>query len=89
LSAWNVNGDTHDLLGGAPPPQKETGDAPVVELAAANFEVAGEILLGHQVEFVARRGWVRVHARWCAVNLAGNLGVAAGKRHSWAHPKFP
>jgi len=34
----------------------ETGHAPVVELAAADFEMSGEFLFGDQVEFGARRG---------------------------------
>ncbi len=46
----------------------EAGHAPVVELAAADFEMAGKFLFGDQVEFGARRGWVRVHARCCRVN---------------------
>ncbi len=46
----------------------QPGHAPVVELAAADLEVGGEVLLGHEVEFGARRRWVRVHARYCRVN---------------------
>jgi hypothetical protein len=46
----------------------QPSDAPVVELAAADLEVGGEVLLGHQVEFGARRSWVLVHARCCRVN---------------------
>lgn len=40
----------------------DSGDAPVVELAAADFEVGAEFGLGEEFQFVARRGWVRVHA---------------------------
>ena len=32
----------------------ETGHAPVVELAAADFQMMGEFLFGHQVDFGAR-----------------------------------
>ncbi len=46
--------------------------APVVELAATDFEMAGEFLFGDQVEFGARRRWVRVHAGCCGVNWVGD-----------------
>jgi hypothetical protein len=32
----------------------ETGHAPVVELATADFQMMGEFLFGHQVDFGAR-----------------------------------
>ncbi len=55
----------------------EVGDqpahAPVIELAAADFQMAGKSLFGDQVEFGARRRWVRVHARCCRVNVGGRL----------------
>ena len=47
----------------------ETGHAPVVELAAADFQMTGEFLFGHQVDFGARRRWVRFHAHCCCVNV--------------------
>ena len=47
----------------------QPANAPVVELAAADFQMAGEFLFGHQVEFGARRRWVRVHAPCFRVNL--------------------
>ena len=47
----------------------ETGHSPVVELAAADFKVGGEFLFGHQVDFGARRRWVRFHAHCCCVNV--------------------
>ena len=46
----------------------QAGHPPRVELAAADFQVPDEFLFGHQVEFGARRSWVRVHARCCPVN---------------------
>jgi hypothetical protein len=49
----------------------ETDYAPVVELAAADFQMTGEFLFGHQVEFGARRRWVRIHAHGCGVNVGG------------------
>ncbi len=39
------------------------GNPPLVELAAADLEEGGELGLGQEFKFVARRGWVRVHAR--------------------------
>jgi hypothetical protein len=30
--------------------------------------VGGEFLFGHQVDFGARRRWVRIHAHCCCVN---------------------
>jgi hypothetical protein len=35
---------------------------PLVELAAAHLEQGGHFGLGQEFKFVARRGWVRVHA---------------------------
>ena len=47
----------------------ETGYAPVVELAAADFQMTGEFLFGDQFDFGARRRWVRFHAHCCRVNV--------------------
>lgn len=38
------------------------GDPPLVELPAADLEEGGHFGLGEEFEFVARRGFVRVHA---------------------------
>jgi hypothetical protein len=38
------------------------GNPPLVELAAADLEEGGQFGLGEEFKFVARRGWVRVHA---------------------------
>ena len=45
-------------------PQLDIGDhsthTPVEELAATDFQMAGEFVFGHQIEFGARRRWLRV-----------------------------
>ena len=38
------------------------GNPPLAELAAADLEEGGHFGLGEELKFVARRGWVRVHA---------------------------
>jgi hypothetical protein len=40
-----------------------SGNPPLVELAATDLEEGGQFGLGEEFKFVARRGWVRVHAR--------------------------
>lgn len=52
----------------------QAGNAPFVELAAADFEEGGEFGLGEEFEFVARRGGSRVHARLVQVNLGDRDG---------------
>ena len=46
----------------------QTSHSPVIELTAADFQMAGEFLFGDQFEFGARRRWVRVHALCFRVN---------------------
>ncbi len=47
----------------------QAGNAPFVELAAADFEKGGEFGLGKEFEFEAQWiGWC-LHARGCEVNL--------------------
>jgi len=52
----------------------QAGNAPLVELAAADFEEGGEFGLGEEFEFVARLGGSRVHARLVLVNLGSRDG---------------
>ena len=52
----------------------QAGNAPFVELAAADFEEGGEFGLGEEFKFVARLGGSRVHARLVQVNLGDRDG---------------